>query len=201
METKQVFGNITQKVADYITHTTLETCNKVLHPKETFKEFYRTALKEGTYFAAYAIALEITEDVILPPIFIANGHPEVAAALWIGHSEPVMYPLYFGVRKLYKHLTNKKEYFLPMRTQPPHKGHISMIEAACKQADHVTIGVGSSNANGEKNPYTAEERQMMLDYSLKEKGIRNYSFVKLYDFDSDEAWFDDTSRHMKPKST
>lgn len=78
--------------------------------------------------------------------------------------------------------------FIPQRTQPPHVGHIRMLENACKKADFVTIGIGSSNKLNSSNPYTADERRLMLDYSLRDLGISNYDFVNVPDFEDDSNW-------------
>lgn len=80
------------------------------------------------------------------------------------------------------------ELFVPMRTQPPHIGHISLLEAACKSADNVIIGIGSANKMGRKNPYTADERELMLRKSLEDKGMFNYRFVHIPDFEKDDDW-------------
>ncbi|MFC1723910.1 adenylyltransferase/cytidyltransferase family protein [Nanoarchaeota archaeon] len=80
--------------------------------------------------------------------------------------------------------------FIPQRTQPPHRGHVSMLESACRMADEVVIGIGSANKYDAKNPYTADERQMMLDYSLQQRGVSNYRFIQVPDFETDSDWID-----------
>lgn len=82
----------------------------------------------------------------------------------------------------------KGNLFVPQRTQPPHIGHISMLEAACKSADEVIIGIGSANIINEKNPFYAIEREMMLRKSLEDKGLDNYRFVHMPDFNDDRDW-------------
>lgn len=78
--------------------------------------------------------------------------------------------------------------FVPQRTQPPHIGHISLLEAAAAEAEHVVIGIGSANKHDALNPYTANERQQMLEKSLHDVGVTNYSFVHLDDCEKDEDW-------------
>lgn len=85
---------------------------------------------------------------------------------------------------------SKGKLFIPQRTQPPHIGHISMLEAACKKADSVIIGIGSANIINKNNPYYAIEREMMLRKSLEDKGITNYNFVHMLDFNDDKEWLD-----------
>jgi len=63
-----------------------------------------------------------------------------------------------------------------------------MLEAACMEADEVVIGVGSANVIDARNPYTANEREMMLEKSLSDKGISNYRFVQIPDFHDDKSW-------------
>jgi cytidyltransferase-like protein len=79
--------------------------------------------------------------------------------------------------------------FIPQRTQPPHIGHISMLEAACQNAKEVVIGICSANKADKKNPYTAPEREQMLRKSLEDRGISNYKFIYVPDFDIDSDWF------------
>ena len=83
---------------------------------------------------------------------------------------------------------NYQRLFIPQRTQPPHQGHISMLEAACHNAAEVVIGIGSANITDAKNPYTASERELMLRKSLDDRGLTNYSFVHIPDFEQDAQW-------------
>ena len=100
---------LSQRVAYEIKEKVTETYEMIRHPKKAVSEIYNVAKKEGPAFAAYAVAVEVTEDVIAPAILTAAGHPEYAALLWAIHTEPVMYPLYFGVRKLYRHFKNNAQ--------------------------------------------------------------------------------------------
>ncbi len=78
--------------------------------------------------------------------------------------------------------------FIPQRTQPPHRGHISMLEAACSMVDEVIIGIGSANIINKSNPYYSVEREMMLRKSLDDKGLSNYRFIHMPDFNEDRDW-------------
>ncbi len=84
----------------------------------------------------------------------------------------------------------KGKLFIPQRTQPPHIGHISMLEAACSMADEVIIGIGSANIINAQNPYYSIEREMMLRRSLEDKDISNYRFIHMPDFNDDRDWLD-----------
>ena len=87
--------------------------------------------------------------------------------------------------------------FIPQRTQPPHAGHISMLEAACNNATELVIGIGSANVTDAKNPYTATERELMLRKSLEDRGLTNYSFVHIPHFKDDTEWVQYVKEHAK----
>lgn len=89
------------------------------------------------------------------------------------------------------------KFFIPQRTQPPHIGHISMLKAASKLADHIIIGIGSANRLNAKNPYTAPERELMLTKSLRDVGVTNFSFIYVPDFDNDQAWTNYIIKHAQ----
>jgi nicotinamide-nucleotide adenylyltransferase len=83
--------------------------------------------------------------------------------------------------------------FLPMRTQPVHKGHVQLLETICDTYRDVTIGIGSANKYDAKNPYFGIEREMMLRYDLAQmyaNGLvsANVKFVQVPDFASDDDW-------------
>lgn len=82
----------------------------------------------------------------------------------------------------------EKKLFIPQRTQPPHIGHISMLESACNMADEIIIGIGSANVINKSNPYYSVEREMMIRKSLEDKGLENYSFIHMPDFNEDKDW-------------
>ena len=53
------------------------------------------------------------------------------------------------------------------RFQPIHLGHLSVIEEALKQADHVVLLVGSaSSPRCYRNPFTYKERKSMIYHSI-----------------------------------
>lgn len=99
----------TQRVAYKTKEAIKEKVELVTNPKKLYHEVIDLAKREGKPFAIYAAAVEITEDVIAPAILAATGHPEYIPLLWAIHTEPVMYPLYFAVRKLYRNHQEKQQ--------------------------------------------------------------------------------------------
>ncbi len=67
------------------------------------------------------------------------------------------------------------------RFKPLHNGGALMLEALCQQADHVTIGLGSSNKYNLRNPFTSEESREMIEVFLSSRS-ENYEFLEVPDF-------------------
>lgn len=67
------------------------------------------------------------------------------------------------------------------RFKPLHNGGAVALEAICRQAAEVIIGLGSSNKYNLRNPFTAEESRGMLEAFLTPR-FANYSFVEVPDF-------------------
>jgi nicotinamide-nucleotide adenylyltransferase len=67
------------------------------------------------------------------------------------------------------------------RFKPLHNGNAIMLESVCDQAEHVVIGIGSSNRYNARNPFTAEESRDMVDMYLKPR-FSNYEFLLIPDF-------------------
>jgi len=75
------------------------------------------------------------------------------------------------------------------RFQPLHKGHLQIIQYASKKYDEVIIGVGSSQYNNTKhNPFSSNERKMMIENSLKNIDVSNYSIVFIPDIHDYPKW-------------
>lgn len=82
------------------------------------------------------------------------------------------------------------------RFQPPHVGHIGIIKAISKKADEVIIGIGSSNEHHTiDNPFTAKEREEMLNSALK---VKNYSIVPIPDIHNYSKWVEHV-KSLTPK--
>jgi nicotinamide-nucleotide adenylyltransferase len=67
------------------------------------------------------------------------------------------------------------------RFKPLHNGAYIMLEEACKRADEVRIGIGSSNIHDLRNPFTAEESHDMIDLVLSPR-FSNYKVIYVPDF-------------------
>lgn len=96
-------------IGDYLVNTAKEKVELFTNPKKLYNEMVELGRKEGIPFMCYAITVEVCEDVVLPFVLYNTGYEELIPAVLMGHSEPVMYPLYFGVRKLYRSLKKNEE--------------------------------------------------------------------------------------------
>ncbi len=72
------------------------------------------------------------------------------------------------------------------RWQPVHCGHSPVLRALCRQADHVFIGIGSSNRYSLRCPFTLAETSDMLRLALA--GHANYSLIPVPDLDDGPRW-------------
>ena len=70
---------------------------------------------------------------------------------------------------------------LTARFKPLHLGGAAMLEALCKNSDHVIIGLGSSNKYNVRNPFTADESEGMVHAFLKSR-FNNYEVIHIPDF-------------------
>jgi len=66
-----------------------------LNIRKTVRDIWKLALKHGWKMAIVAIVWEIFEDIVIPGIAVALGHPEVAPIMWAIHLEPIVYPIAF----------------------------------------------------------------------------------------------------------
>jgi nicotinamide-nucleotide adenylyltransferase len=77
------------------------------------------------------------------------------------------------------------------RFQPFHKGHFKIITDALTKYKEVIIGIGSSQyGNRSDNPFTADERKIMISKSLNKIGIKNYRIVLIPDIHNPPKWVD-----------
>lgn len=74
-----------------------------------------------------------------------------------------------------------------LRAQPLHKGHQFVIEQLCREAEHVTLVLGSiQESRTPKNPFTFVERRTMLQNILPPAtAVR---VTGLADANTDEEW-------------
>lgn len=75
------------------------------------------------------------------------------------------------------------------RFQPLHQGHMDVIRKCASESEHLVIGIGSAQSSHDPNdPFTAGERYLMINNSLEDEGIRNYSIVPMEDLNRYSVW-------------
>jgi nicotinamide-nucleotide adenylyltransferase len=75
------------------------------------------------------------------------------------------------------------------RFQPFHKGHLEVILKCAAESDGLIIGIGSAQYSHESNnPFTAGERYLMIDETLKAEGIDDYCLVPIEDLNRYSVW-------------
>jgi len=75
------------------------------------------------------------------------------------------------------------------RFQPFHNGHLKILQKLIKKYDEIIIGIGSSQySNTLENPFTSEERKLMIIKSLEEININNYRIVEIPDIHNYPKW-------------
>lgn len=75
------------------------------------------------------------------------------------------------------------------RFQPLHNGHLKVIQNALEEYDKVIIGIGSSQyGHNLDNPFTADERKLMINRSLEKIGIKNIKIVLIPDLHNPPKW-------------
>lgn len=72
------------------------------------------------------------------------------------------------------------------RWKPVHNGHLPVLRALCQGAEHVQIGIGSSNRYNLRNPFTLDETIEMLHLALR--GYDNYTLIPVPDLDDGPRW-------------
>lgn len=64
------------------------------------------------------------------------------------------------------------------RFQPPHKGHLHLISKSLQYVKELKIGIGSSQFSDQiKNPFTYDERKLLLNLSLSDTGINSNRYT------------------------
>ena len=77
------------------------------------------------------------------------------------------------------------------RFQPFHKGHLQIIQSACSKYGEVIIGLGSSQYGYTlENPFTSDERKLMIEESLKGTDVKNYRVTLIPDIHDYPKWVD-----------
>lgn len=77
------------------------------------------------------------------------------------------------------------------RFQPVHKGHIEVVKQILREVDELIIGIGSSQEGHTfENPFTAEERVLMLEKAMEEAKVNRsrVHVVQIPDIHDDKRW-------------
>lgn len=78
------------------------------------------------------------------------------------------------------------------RFQPVHIGHLDVINQIFDTGyQNIIIGVGSSNKQDERNPFSFLQRKEIIEMSLNDRGIdlSRIEIVGIPDFSEDEDWY------------
>jgi nicotinamide-nucleotide adenylyltransferase len=86
------------------------------------------------------------------------------------------------------------------RFQPFHNGHVYLFEKAFDQCERIIIGVGSANRKNKNNPWSANERRLMLERFVNKNGYsdRVIKIVNLDDNPDDDVWFENLYKKTGP---
>ncbi|MFH1536811.1 MAG: nicotinamide-nucleotide adenylyltransferase [Patescibacteria group bacterium] len=77
------------------------------------------------------------------------------------------------------------------RFQPFHKGHLSVLKQIDddNEIDEIIIGVGSSQySNTEDNPYSFEDRKIMIEKSLSDEMKKSWQIIAIPDIHDEKNW-------------
>lgn len=79
------------------------------------------------------------------------------------------------------------------RFQPVHEGHMSALAQAASRCSHLIILIGSANScRSTKNPWTYQERFMMVSTALHKRGVNNFKIFPINDYKYNDAqWISD----------
>lgn len=81
------------------------------------------------------------------------------------------------------------------RFQPFHLGHLSAIKFALSKVERLWIGLGSSNKPIQKqNPFSAEERKMMIESSLDKQLLKRVKIFFIPDLDNHQRWIENIDK-------
>jgi len=94
----------------------------------------------------------------------------------------------FYIRRCIPNLFTMKALYIG-RFQPFHKGHLKIIQNYSKKFDEIIIGIGSSQYSYTlENPFTFEERKLMIKKSLEGIDVKNYKIIELPDIHNYSKW-------------
>lgn len=75
------------------------------------------------------------------------------------------------------------------RFQPFHNGHLHIIRKLVEEGFKVKIGIGSPSKYSQiKDPFTKEERDIMISLAMMEINIRHFEIYYIEDQSADKEW-------------
>lgn len=74
------------------------------------------------------------------------------------------------------------------RWKPLHAGQLAVLDALTERAEHVILGIGSSNRYNARNPFTAAETTEMIRAAMTSIGRENYAILEVPDLDDGPRW-------------
>ena len=75
------------------------------------------------------------------------------------------------------------------RFQPPHLGHLALLQQALARASRVIVVLGSAiQARSPKNPFTWQERAQMFAHALSPADAARVEFVPIRDYYDEPRW-------------
>ena len=91
------------------------------------------------------------------------------------------------------------------RFQPPHLGHLALLQHALACADKVVVVLGSAlQARSPKNPFSWQERAQMFAGALSPQDAQRVVFVPIRDYYDEPRWVtavrEAVTAHCKPRA-
>lgn len=75
------------------------------------------------------------------------------------------------------------------RFQPFHNGHLAVIREALEKVDHLIIVIGSAQESHTRdNPFTADEREEMIEKTLRVEHLTNCEIIPIEDINDDAKY-------------
>ena len=85
--------------------------------------------------------------------------------------------------------------FLIGRFQPFHLGHVEAVNFALSKVEQLYIGIGSSNKSHQlRNPFTAQERKLMITSSLDHETLKKISIFDIPDLSDHSKWINSVDK-------
>ncbi len=93
---------------EFFVETFREKFFSIFRFKETFKALWRQLSEYGRDVVIFVVAYNLLEDYLLSPILLFLKMPALAAFVFFGHFEWIVYPAYFAVRQKLKKTFQKQ---------------------------------------------------------------------------------------------